>query len=216
LEALLPAPDRSVAGDCVSPLDTLINTILSQNTNDRNRDRAYTELRSRYPDNGALARATEEQIAESIRAAGLHRQKARTIREALRRIREERGDLDLAFLRALPLEEALDWLTALRGVGKKTAGIVLLFCFDRPYFPVDTHIRRVCTRLGVLGRSEDPHDALNGILTPDAERMRRLHLGLIRLGRERCHPRTPRCRSCPLLPRCVHGAERMREEDGDE
>jgi endonuclease-3 len=94
------------------------------------------------------------------------------------------------------------WLTASRGVGKKTAGIVLLFSYDKPYFPVDTHIRRISTRLNLIDPRDDPHDRLNAVVPKDAERLRSWHLLLIRLGREICHPRFPECDRCPLAARC--------------
>jgi len=194
------------------PIGTLVGTILSQNTNDVNRDRAHASLLERFGGYGAVASACEEDVAAAIRTAGLHRQKARTILEALGRVIRERGRLDLGFLGELPTEEGLLWLTASRGVGKKTAGIVLLFCFDKPYFPVDTHIRRVCARLGLIDSRGDPHDRLNAWVRPDARRLRRLHLGLIRLGREICHPRRPKCEVCPLAGICETALCGLRKE----
>jgi endonuclease-3 len=94
------------------------------------------------------------------------------------------------------------WLLSFPGVGKKTAGIVMLFSFDKPYFPVDTHIKRVTQRLGLVRSKDDPHIRMNEIIPHDAALMRRLHLQLIRLGRELCHPRKPDCVDCPLRERC--------------
>jgi len=185
-----------------APVVLLVETILSQNTNDANRDRAYASLLKRFGDLDTVRRAPEEQIAEAIRVGGLHHQKARVIKGALDRIVLREGALDLAFLADLPLDEAMAFLLSLPGVGKKTAGIVVLFGFDMPYFPVDTHIRRVTRRLGLVGQTQEPHGRLNALLPADPQVMRRLHLHLIRLGREVCHPRRPECPRCPLRSGC--------------
>ncbi len=190
------------------PVDTLISTILSQNTNDTNRDRAYTTLIAHFGSLAAVKDAPVEPIAQAIRTGGLHRQKASRIKQVLTRIVDECGSLGLDFLADLPLDEAMAWLLASPGVGKKTAGIVLLFSFDKPYFPVDTHIRRVTRRLGLVACNEDPHTRMNALLPADSALMRRLHLHLIRLGREICHPRRPECSRCPLRQRCAWNAER--------
>jgi len=196
------------------PLETLILTILSQNTNDVNRDRAYASLLATFKDFEHLRTAPLDSVAASIRVGGLNQQKARSIQTALRRIHEERGALTLAFLRDLPRDDALRWLLDLPGVGPKTAGIVLLFSFGVPFFPVDTHIRRVMTRVGVLGKGDDPHETLNRILPEDAELMGLLHLQAIQLGRRFCHPRNPDCLSCPLQERCTwHVRQRSQDEE---
>ncbi len=181
-------------------LDILIGTILSQNTSDLNRDRAYTELRRRFPIWEDVLSAPVEKVERAIQGAGLYRQRARRIKEVLARLAEERGELSLEFLRKLPDEEAERWLLSLPGVGKKTAYIVLLFGLGRPFFPVDTHIARVTRRLGLVGEKEEPHAALAPIVPEGMEL--ELHLNLIRLGREVCRPRRPRCEACPLGDLC--------------
>lgn len=183
-------------------LTTLIKTILSQNTNDGNRDRAYRSLFGHFGSLAKVKDAKVEKIAEAIQVGGLHRQKALRIKKVLQRIEQEQGSLELSFLGELSLDGAMAWLLASPGVGKKTAGIVLLFSCNKPYFPVDTHIRRVLTRIGLIGPREDPHDRLNAILPKDPLFMATLHLHLIRLGRELCHPRRPACRTCPLGEGC--------------
>jgi len=185
------------------PVENLVLTILSQNTNDTNRDRAYRALIERFGRLEAIREASAEDIARSIRVGGLHRQKAERIRRILRRITEERGALDIGFLANLQIDEAMNWLLASPGVGQKTAGIVMLFSFGKPFFPVDTHIRRVFTRLGVVGPREDAHRRLNALLPEDPQMMATLHLNTIRLGRDLCHPRGPECAECPLQPRCA-------------
>lgn len=185
------------------PLELLIRTILSQNTSDRNRDQAYRALRERFPQWEEILEAPVERVAETIRPAGLFRQRAQRLQEVLRRIRKERGKFALDFLAELPPEEAERWLLSLPGVGKKTAYIVLLFAFGREKFPVDTHIARVTKRLGLWDGRGDPHEAL-APLVPRG-RAYPLHLNLIRLGREFCRPRNPRCPACPVRELCEYG-----------
>ena len=194
------------------PVETLVLTILSQNTNDTNRDRAYASLVETFGDLESVRSAPIEKIAEAIRSGGLHQQKAKHISDVLRRIHNVRGRLDLSFLGGMDTTDALAWLQASPGVGPKTAGIVLLFAFNKPFFPVDTHIRRVLGRMGLVASSEDPHRPMNRWLPADPELMRRLHLQMIRLGREVCHPRKPECGDCPLGARCPWRREQQRGE----
>jgi endonuclease-3 len=187
------------------PLETLVTTILSQNTTDVNRDRAVTSLFERFGSLEGIARADESDIAATVRVAGLQSQKARTIRDVLQRIRETAGSLDLGFLERMSPEEAFAWLRASRGIGTKTASIVLLFSFGHAFFPVDTHIGRVLRRLGLIPAAGDAFRHANEALPHDAELLLDLHLLLIDLGRSLCRPRRPACSSCPILTRCEHG-----------
>jgi len=182
------------------PLDVLIETILSQNTNDENRDRACASLKRRFPSYEAIAAAAEEELAAALRPGGLHRQKARRIKQILQEIAREQGGFDLSYLRRLSTEDALGKLLRFDGVGKKTAGVVLLFSLRKPYFPVDTHIRRLSGRLGWIRRGEPPHDKLNPLI-PDRLKYQ-LHLHLIRHGRRVCRARRPRCGVCVLSDLC--------------
>jgi len=182
------------------PLDVLIKTILSQNTNDLNRDQAYHSLKGRFPTYEEVLEAPEEELAEAIRPGGLHRQKARRIRKILQEILRERGTFDLSFLKDLSMEEALKRLLSYEGVGKKTAGIVLLFSLGRPYFPVDTHIGRITRRLGLVKEGQDPHEVMNK-LVPDRLKYQ-LHLHLISHGRETCRARRPQCKRCIIEDLC--------------
>ncbi len=184
------------------PLEELITTILSQNTNDTNRDRAYRSLIERFKTLEGVKDAPVEEIAEAIKIGGLHNQKSIRIKNVLERIVRERGSLDISFLADLPLEQAMNWLLSFPGIGKKTAGIVMLFSFSKAYFPVDTHIARITQRLGLVGPKEDPHKRMNELLPRDPALMQRLHLHLIRLGREVCHPRSPDCSHCPVSEHC--------------
>jgi endonuclease-3 len=186
-----------------APMDELILTILSANTADVNSGRAFERLKAAYPDWQAVLDAPLDQLTEVIRPAGLGPTKAPRIQAALRRVLAERGAFDITFLADLPVEEGLAWLTQLDGVGHKTASIVLLFCFDKPAFPVDTHVQRVTQRLGLAGPKDDPAriKALWEALAP-AEWFYPLHLNLIRHGRQVCHARKPACEVCPLQPHC--------------
>lgn len=185
------------------PLDELVSTILSQNTNDGNRDRAYNALRSCFPTWEAVRDAPEEEVIAAIRPAGLANQKGPRIQQVLREITAQRGNLDLGFLADLPVEEAADWLLSFKGVGPKTAAIVLLFSLGKPAFPVDTHVHRVTGRLGLRPENmnaEASHAYLAALFPPDAYYA--AHLNLIRLGREICHARRPDHEACPLRDLC--------------
>ncbi len=185
------------------PLDELISTVLSQNTNDTNRDRAFAALRQRFPSWEAVRDAETAAVIEAIRPAGLANQKAPRLQRLLRAITAERGALDLAFLADLPLEEARAWLMRFEGVGPKTAAIVLLFSLGKPAFPVDTHIYRVSGRLGLRPAKmsvEVAHRHLEALFPP--ETYYAAHLNLIRLGREICLARRPACPRCPLQDLC--------------
>jgi len=232
------------------PLDILVGTILSQNTNDRNSDAAMGRLRQALPMWNAVADAPLWQIAGAIRPAGLHRQKADHIRTILRGIREacrprqRRGnsavepaagaagdarfgsapllpqrartaaqpcpDLHLDFLRRWPTERVWKYLTALRGVGPKTAACVLLFSLRRPVLPVDTHIHRVSRRLGLLGprtTAEKAHELLAAMVPPD--KVYAFHVLMIAHGRQTCHARRPNHTACILRDVCPSAHRRF-------
>ena len=162
------------------PLDELVSTILSQNTNDANRDRAFVALRGRFPTWEAVRDAPERDVIDAIRPAGLANQKGPRIQQVLREITQERGALELSFLSELPVEQARAWLMHFKGVGPKTAAIVLLFSLGKPAFPVDTHIHRVSGRLGLRPEqmtADQAHDHLASLLP--AEAYYPAHLNLI-------------------------------------
>jgi endonuclease-3 len=188
------------------PVDELISTILSQNTNDVNRDRAFEALRRRFPTWEAVRDADPIAVVAAIRPAGLANQKGPRIQLVLREITAERGSLDLTFLADLPLEEARGWLMKFKGVGPKTAAIVLCFSLGRPAFPVDTHIYRVSGRIGLRPERmtvEETHPHLEGLFPPESYYA--AHLNLIRLGREICGARKPDCGNCPVQGICDFG-----------
>lgn len=190
-----------------APMDELILTILSANTSDINSGRAFQRLKAAYPTWQAVLDAPLEELTDVIRPAGMGPTKAPRIQAALRRVLIQRGEFDISFLAELPVEEGLAWLTQLDGVGHKTASIVLLFCFGKAAFPVDTHVQRVTQRLGLAGPKDDPAriKALWESLAP-AEWFFALHLNLIRHGREVCHARRPACEICPLQAHCDYFA----------
>ena len=187
-------------------LDTvseLVFTILSQHTSDTNAERAGEGLRGRFGSWDAVAEATVEEVEETIRSAGLARQKAPRILGALQRVLELRGELGLDFLAELPLAEAKAWLRELPGVGPKTAAVVLCFALGMPAMAVDTHVHRVTRRLGLIGpkvTAEQAHDILEPLVPP--EEVYAFHVGLITHGRRVCHARRPECGRCLLRERC--------------
>jgi endonuclease III len=191
-------------------LDELIATILSQNTSDTNSDAAWAELRRQFPEWDTVRRAPLARIAAAIRQAGLSNRKAPRIKAILQAIYEQRGDLSLEFLHAMPTQAALDYLRSFSGVGPKTAACVLLFACGQPVLPVDTHVHRICQRLGLIGpqtNAEKAHEEL-ALLVP-AKRVLEFHIQLIRHGRTVCSASHPDCRECALLDRCPEGLSRL-------
>jgi endonuclease-3 len=199
LAAAYGRPRRTLA----DPLDGLVQTILSQNTSDRNSGRAFRALKAAFPTWDAALAARASEIERAIRSGGLARIKSRRIKAALAALARRPEGLDLRHLRRLSLADAEARLAGLRGVGPKTRACVLLFCCGHEAFPVDTHVHRVAGRLGLLpdGASAEAAQARLGAAVPPGRALD-LHLNLIRLGRERCRPRAPRCEGCPLRPRC--------------
>jgi endonuclease-3 len=184
-------------------VDELVCTILSQNTNDINRDKAFSALMERYPDWEAVRDADPAELQYVIRIAGLANQKGPNIQAALRDITQERGEIDLDWLKGKTPEEARNWLVRLRGVGPKTAAIVMVFALGMPAFPVDTHIYRVTGRIGLRPAELDitkTHAYMEEIADPSD--FGSLHLNLIDLGREICHARKPKCPICPVNDIC--------------
>ena len=157
--------------------------------------------------------AHPQDVIDAIRPAGLANQKGPRIQQVLRSITEERGSLDMSFLGDLPVEEARAWLMRFNGVGPKTAAIVLCFSLGKPAFPVDTHIYRVTGRIGLRPERmtvEQAHPHLESLFPP--ETYYPAHLNIIRLGREICQARRPRCEVCPIVELCDYGRTRMKTE----
>ncbi|HEY8871305.1 MAG TPA: hypothetical protein VIM30_18190 [Candidatus Limnocylindrales bacterium] len=212
----------------LDPTSELVLTILTQNSADTNAERAFESLRLAYPshqpaerhipgpgwggvglseapppDWAAVEGAPVAELVEAIRPGGLAVQKAPRIQAALRRIREGRGDHSLEFLGDMPALEARDWLTSIDGIGKKTASVLLLFCFGTPLMPVDRHVDRVSHRIGLLpakATADQAHDYFLAMLAPD--QVYEAHVNLIRHGRVICHARNPDHDHCPVRARC--------------
>jgi len=201
------------------PLDILIQTILSQNTHDRNRDLAYQRLKSRFPSWEDVAKAKTKAIVQAIRPGGLADQKARCIQEILKWIKEHNGRLNLDFLQKMRSEEIKETIGKLKGVGPKTVYCLLLFGMGREAFPVDTHVLRVGKRLGFIPSQLDAKKAHRWMvpLIPKGKSLS-LHLNLIRLGRSICKAKKPHCDICFLTEECLQwimnhqGAHHSHEE----
>jgi endonuclease-3 len=212
----------------LDPTSELVLTILTQNTADTNAEVAFERLRAAYPSglrpeahrpgagwggrglaDGAppdwtpVEQAPIDELMDVIRPAGIATQKAPRIQASLRKIREERGDHSLEFLGSMTALDARDWLTGINGIGKKTASVVLLFCFGLPLVPVDRHVERVLKRVGLLPPKADDdlsHEIALALVAPD--RSYEAHVNLIRHGRLVCHARNPAHELCPLRTRC--------------
>ena len=202
LEKEYGIPRRESPGD---PLDVLIETILSQNTSDQNRDKAYRRLKARFPRWDYVLEAKTRNIVSAIRPGGLAEQKARRILEILYWIKKREGRMSLAFVRKMSFEEIKKTIGPLKGIGPKTLHCLLLFGLGREAFPVDTHILRVGKRLGFLPErmgAEKAHPWIVPFL-PKGKSLS-LHLNLIRFGRSVCKARDPQCNICFLTKECLH------------
>jgi endonuclease III len=193
-----PPPPRHLP-----PLEELVLTVLSQHTSDTNRDRAYADLRKRFPSWDEVADAPLPALGRAIKRGGLGPTKAVRLRAMLRAIRDSGVQLDDRAFTRVEDSQLWDTLVALPGVGPKTAACVLLFSLDRPYFPVDTHVHRVAKRLGLVGARADAvatQAAFQESVPP--EDMYSLHMNLIRHGRAVCVALRPRCSECVLNDLC--------------
>jgi len=184
------------------PLDILIATILSQNTNDLNSHKAFKNLKDKFPDFESLANADLREIERAIKVGGLARQKAKRIKNLLIELKKKHGGFDLSFLKDLSVEDGIKFLTSFKGVGLKTGGCVLLFGFDKEVFPVDTHIHRILNRVGIV-KTKTPEETFFAVgkLIPD-KLSYHLHTGLIKFGRAICKARDPLCGVCPIYKIC--------------
>jgi endonuclease-3 len=191
-------PPRSI-----DPLDELVWTVLSQHTSDLNAERAFEALRAAYPAWDNVVDAPSAEVADVIRGGGLANTKAPRIQAILREVREREGAYSLEALRTMSDVDARAYLTSLPGIGPKTAAVVLSFALGRDAIPVDTHVHRVTKRLGIIPAkaSAERADRLLHDLVPEGLRTR-MHVALIRLGREICKAPTPLCARCPLNDLC--------------
>jgi endonuclease-3 len=203
---LLEVYGRPTWEETYAPLDELIGTILSQHTSDINSGRAFAALKAAYPDWESVRDAPVAELAETIRCGGLAMVKAQRIVAVLRALTDRDGQVRLPDLRRMRRRRAVELLTSLPGVGRKTAACVLLFGCHVPAIPVDTHVHRVALRLGLVPPRTTPEtttDLLQAALAPADYHA--FHLNLIRLGREICKAPRPCCPLCPLRPRCPTG-----------
>ncbi|MFB6191655.1 MAG: endonuclease III [Candidatus Nanohaloarchaea archaeon] len=186
----------------IEPLELVIRVILSQNTNDINRDKAFQNLRDRYGlDYSEIENADLDELTDTIRVAGLGPTKAERIQGALEIIRKESGDYALEFLEDMSVEEAKDWLTEIPGIGPKSAAVILCFGFGKPVFPVDTHVHRLSKRYGLVPENvsrEKTHDIMEEKVPDDIKY--EFHRNLIEHGREECTARKENC-DCTLCER---------------
>ena len=213
LEKLLGVPHQ--ARRLPSALDMLIATILSQNTNDKNSHRAYTNLKKTFTRWEDVAAAPVGRVKAAIRSGGMANQKSARIKETLATVKSRYGKYDLSALRKKSDEAVIEELTAMNGVGFKTASCVLLFSMRRDVFPVDTHVHRICNRLGLVSNTSIPEKTY--------ERMKELipqgkgysfHTNLIRFGRKICRSANPACDICPLYMECGFEGKMPKKKSG--
>ncbi len=187
----------------LDPLPELVYTILSQNTSDKNSERAFKNLTSVFRNMESLVEADRTIIEKCIKIGGLAAIKSARIQKVLQTIIHLRGNLDLSFLADIPLENAKDWLKKLPGIGPKSAAVILCFSFGRPAMPVDTHIYRVASRLGLIPNKasfQSAHDILENLVL--RKEIFRFHVYLIQHGRKICKAQKPLCGSCILKNDC--------------
>lgn len=202
LEREYGIPKRKPKADL---LEVLIQTILSQNTNDQNRDRAYRRLKSQFPRWEDILNGDRRAIVEALRPGGLARQKAKRIVDILRWLKKRQGKVSLTFMRRMDSEEVKETLRGLGGIGPKTVHCLLLFGLGREAFPVDTHILRAGKRLGVISEGMDAEKAHSWMVpfVPKGKALS-LHLNLIRHGRLVCKAQKPQCAECVLKNECFY------------
>ncbi|MBN1478947.1 endonuclease III [candidate division KSB1 bacterium] len=186
-----------------NPLGSLILTVLSQSTNDNNRDVAYARLKERFPDWHSVMAAPANEIADVIRPAGLGNQKGQRIKEILRWIYATYGTFDLSFICDMAPQEVIETFIQLKGVGIKTISVVLMFTCGVDIFPVDTHVHRICRRLGLVPEKANAEKTfvLMQPLVPDGKSYS-LHMNFLLLGRTVCKAQKPRCPECPIADLC--------------
>lgn len=194
-----------------APMHELVSTILSQRTNWKNEELAYTRMWKRFGSWEAVRDAPTDELAQAIAPSNFAEAKAPQIQRTVGTILELRGDTDLSFLQDMSVEEGLLWLTALPGVGVKTASLVLLFCFAKPVLPVDTHVYRVSQRVGLLSAqvktSTAAHAPLFKILPHEPHLLYNFHIACLLHGQQLCTFNAPRCSRCPLAPLCSYFQE---------
>ena len=185
-----------------NPIDTLIATILSQNTNDKNSYQAYQNLKKKYKSWEKVAEIPRAEIEKVIKVAGLGKQKSASIKAFLSSLKKNDEKNNLNYIKSMSDNEILSELTSIKGIGVKTASCVLLFSLDRNVCPVDTHVHRTLNRIGLVKTKapDKTFEKINGKLPVGVAHQ--FHTNLIKLGREICKPAKPNCSVCPLLRNC--------------
>lgn len=207
LESTFGEPKLSPKSD---PLAMMIRIILSQATTGTNSRRTFQNLKDKFGDWENVFNAKESEVADAIRLGGLADQKAKVIKDVLTKLKEEHGSLSLKFVEKMSNEEAQNFLQSFRGIGPKTAACTLLFALHKEIFPLDTHIFRIFKRMGILPTKisdKKAHELLDNIVPKG--RFYSLHINLIRLGKEVCNPRDPKCEECPLVEYCDYGLSKI-------
>ena len=188
-------------------IDELIATVLSQHTSDTNSDRAFAQLKARFPSWEQVAHAPADEVADAIRCGGIAHQKARRIKQILAAIESREGDLDLSRLHAMDDAAVEGYLRGLPGVGPKTAACVLVFAMGRPAFPVDTHVHRIARRLGWVPANSTADQAYQMLAPRVPPAIRHdLHLAMITHGRTVCRAARPSCGTCVLRDLCAYAS----------
>ncbi len=197
------------------PVDMLIATILSQNTNDRNSYKAYTNLTSKYSSWEELSKVRRTTIEKEIKVAGLGLQKSKAIKDFLKDLNKKKHKISLDYLNNLSNEDSIKELTNYNGIGVKTASCVLLFSMDRNICPVDTHVHRTVNRIGLVNENsaDKTFNSLNKNF-PD-KIAHQFHTNLIRLGRKICKPKNPSCGVCPVISICKYNDKSMNNKNND-
>ncbi len=200
LEQRFGVPQRDSELD---PLSNLILTVLSQNTNDKNRDQAYQRLRAKFPSWEAVMEAPVEAIETAIRPGGLAKQKSVRIKNILQWIYQQYGALNLDALCNMDTQEAIKIFCQLKGIGVKTISVVLMFSCGVDIFPVDTHVHRICRRIGLVAANATAEKTFWEMqpLVPSGKSFS-FHINLLKLGRSICLARKPRCPECPINQHC--------------
>lgn len=187
------------------PMHELISTMLSHRTTNANEAKAYERMMARFKTWEGVRDAPLNELIEAISPSTFPEAKAPNIQKTLAKIIAERGEAKIDFLADWPVEEGVKWLTALPGVGIKTATLVLLFCFSKPVLPVDTHVHRISMRVGLIGKkvsAEAAHHLLLEMLPNEPYILFNFHKALLKHGQTTCTFNQPRCYKCPLRSGC--------------
>ncbi|MCC9166695.1 endonuclease III domain-containing protein [Pontibacter harenae] len=200
-----------------TPMHEFISTMLSHRTNHADEEKAYRTMLERFGDWEGIMVAPIEELTDAIMTTRYPEQKAVQIQQVLQIIKAERGEINIDFLKEMPVDEAMEWLTKLPGVGLKTATLLLLFNFKKPVLPVDTHVFRVSQRVGIIGarvNANKAHQILLAMLPKDPVELFNFHKHLFWHGQRICTWYTPKCEKCVLNSFCNYYQD-VREKDID-